>query len=250
MYTIIFAGGHGTRLYEETRKIPKPMVRIGNTPILEHIINIYASQKYKKFIILTGYKHEEIKKYFKKKKYFINNLNSNSRLREDKNRISLNLLYTGLKSNKLQRLNQAKKYLSNEKLFFLTYGDGLSNVSLSKLLREHIRGKNIITLTAINPSPRFGLLEIKKKKIVKFEEKKIIKDQFVNGGFFVCDTELFKLYESKNKNLDFEENILNKLAIDKKLGFYKHNSFWYSMDTLRDKIYLNNLLKNDRAPWI
>ena len=250
MYTVIFAGGYGTRLYEETRKIPKPMVRIGNKPILEHIINIYAAQKFKKFIILTGYKHNEIKKYFKRKKYFVNNLNSNSRLREDKNKISLNLLYTGLKSNKLERLKQAKKYLLNEKSFFLTYGDGLSNVSLSKLLKEHEREKNIITLTAINPVPRFGLLKIEKKKIVKFEEKKIIKDQFVNGGFFVCDKDLFKLFESENKNIDFEENILNMLARDNKLGFYKHNYFWYSMDTLRDKIYLNDLLKNDRAPWI
>lgn len=250
MFVIIFAGGTGTRLYEETKKVPKPMVKIGKKPILEHIINCYLKRSYKNFIILTGYKHNKIYDYFRKKKYHINFLKKNEKpLKDIKNKITLNFLYTGLKSNKLQRLLFVKKYLAKDESFFLTYGDGLSNVNLKKLLNLHYKNNNYCTLTAINPLPRFGLLKVQKNKVTRFDEKKIIKDHYVNGGFFVCDYKFFSFFKNK-KNFDFEKNLLNILAKKKKLGCYKHRGFWYSMDTLRDKIYLNKLYKNKNAPWL
>jgi glucose-1-phosphate cytidylyltransferase len=252
MYTVIFAGGYGTRLLEETRKVPKPMVKIGAKPILEHIINFYAKWGYKNFIILTGYKHEKIYEHFKKNRkiYSLNYLSNKTSLTKSfNNKISINFLYTGLNTNKLNRLKKVQTYLKNEESFFLTYGDGLSNINLKKLLFLQKKQKNICTLSAINPLPRFGLLKIKNKKVTRFEEKKIIQDHYVNGGFFVCDKKIFS-YIKNSKNFDFEQNILSKLAKTNKLGCYKHHGFWYSMDTLRDKIYLNKLFKAGHAPWL
>ena len=203
----------------------------------------------KKFIILTGYKHQEIYKYFKKKNYSINYLNKKNQVKNHKNKISINFLYTGQKTNKLQRLLKVKEYIKNEKFFFLTYGDGLSNINLKKLLSFHKSKKGACTLSAINPQPRFGLLKIKKDKIIKFEEKKLIKNNYVNGGFFVCNFEIFK-YCKNESNYDFEENLLSDLANKGKLNAYKHHKFWYSMDTLRDKHYLNKLFKEKNAPWL
>lgn len=252
MYTIIFAGGYGTRLVEETKKIPKPMVKIGKKPILEHIIDFYAKRKFRNFIILTGYKHNKIYEHFENKKNYITNYlgkTSNKPLKNINNKIAVNFLYTGLNSNKSQRLLKLKKYLLKEKFFFLTYGDGLSNVNLKKLYKIHYNNKNICTLTAINPLPRFGLLKVKKNKIIRFDEKKIIKDHYVNGGFFVCDSKIFSFFK-KNKNFDFEKNLLSILAKKNLLGCYRHHDFWYSMDTLRDKMYLNKIYKKNNAPWL
>ena len=194
MYTVIFAGGYGTRLLEETRKVPKPMVKIGTMPILEHILNFYSTRGHKNFIILTGYKHEKIHEYFAKKSfcYSINYLSGNKNLfKWSGSKINLNFLYTGINSNKLSRLKKVYRYLKDEDKFFLTYGDGLANVNLKKLLYFHKKENNVCTLSAINPLPRFGLLKIKKNKVKKFEEKKIIKDHYVNGGFFICDKKIF-----------------------------------------------------------
>ncbi len=252
MYTVIFAGGYGTRLLEQTRKIPKPMVNIGSKPILEHILNFYANRNFKNFIILTGYKHKKIYEHFQKKKKtcLINFLSKKKNLIKSSNsKIAINFLYTGLNSNKLTRLKKIKKYLKDENHFFLTYGDGLSNINLKKLIYLHKKDKNICTLSAINPLPRFGLLKIKKNNVTRFEEKKIIKDHYVNGGFFVCDKKIFS-YFGKDKKFDFEDTVLSKLARKKKLGCYKHYGFWYSMDTLRDKLFLDKLCKAGDAPWL
>lgn len=251
MYCVIFAGGYGTRLVEETKKIPKPMVRIGKKPILEHIINFYKNRGYNNFIILTGYKHKKIYEYFKNNKiYNLNFLKKNSKLKEKSiKKITINFFYTGLNTNKYERLLKLKKYLSNEENFFLTYGDGLSNINLKKLISKHVKNKNICTLSAINPIPRFGLLKLNKDKVIKFEEKKTIENHYVNGGFFICNKKIFS-FSKRKQNFDFEENLLSKLAKINKLGCYRHKGFWYSMDTLRDKLYLNKLLKAGHAPWL
>ena len=247
MYTVIFCGGQGSRLMEETKKIPKPLVKIGQIAIVEHIMNSYLKNGYKNFLLLTGYKHNEFIKYFKNhKKYnFIKN--------KKKNNLPLvKILFTGNNSNKYQRLLKAKKFLLNEndnQNFFLTYGDGLSNININKLFKFHKLNNSICTLTGVNPAPRYGLLKLKNNHITRFEEKKIIKSNFVNAGYMVLDKRIFK-FINKKKYYDFEENLLPFIAQKKKLLCYKFNGFWYGMDTLRDKKYLNELYRSKKAPWI
>jgi len=254
MIVVIFAGGKGTRLLEETKNVPKPMVKIGKFPIIEHIIRTYAKYNFNKFILLTGYKANFFNYYFRNKKNFFldkNNLSSkvvinkfnNSKI---KNKIYIKNLFTGINTNKKNRLLKAKKYLMNSS-FFLTYGDGLSDINFSKLLKKHKKSKQICTLTAVNPPQRFGVISISKNNIVKnFSEKKSIKTEYISGGFFVCEPTIFKFLKKNEK--DFEEDVLPILAKKRKLLAYIHKGFWYSMDTLRDKIFLTKLY-NKNAPW-
>tara|TARA_A100001015_G_scaffold276513_1_gene334804 strand:+ start:1021 stop:1785 length:765 start_codon:yes stop_codon:yes gene_type:complete len=253
MFVVIFAGGRGTRLMEETRKAPKPMVKIGPYPIIEHLVQTYTKYGFNKFIFLTGYKSKDFYSYFKKKKNFFidyeKGINSNLYIKfkssSKKNKIYIKTLYTGINTNKKNRLLKAKKYLIKDK-FFLTYGDGLSNIDYKKLLKFHNDNNQICTLSAINPPQRFGVLKISGSLVKKFSEKKSLKKNFINGGFFVCNPSIFNFL--KKNNSDFEENTLPLLAKQKKLAVYKHKGFWYSMDTLRDKIYLTKLYHNN-APW-
>ena len=256
MYTVIFAGGQGTRISEETNKTPKPMIKLDSKPILEHIINIYIKYGLNKFIVLTGYKSKNFYKYFKgKKNYFVcdtkiknkKNLEKFNFLKE-KNKIYLNLFYSGLNSNKRERLAKISDILKNEKDFFLTYGDGVSDLNIKKLLRFHKNHKKICTLTGVNPKPRYGLLELSGSNVLSFKEKKKIRSSFVNAGFFVCKTNIFKYLNKQGQ--DFEENVLSYLSRKKELKCFKHSGFWQCMDTLRDKNYLKKLIKNKNAPWI
>lgn len=252
MYVVIFAGGRGTRLMEETKNVPKPMVKIGPYPIIEHLIYTYRKFKLNKFILLTGYKSQNFYTYFSQKKnFFIDNKNSqNSEIfdkfekSKNKNKVYIKSLYTGLNSNKKSRLLKAQKFLKDK--FFLTYGDGLSNINFEKQLKFHNKYNEVCTLTGINPPQRFGVLEIKGNYVQKFSEKKSLKKNFVSGGFFICSPSIFKFFK-KDKS-DFEEGVLPLLAKKKKLKVYKHTGFWYSMDTLRDKIYLTKLYYKN-APW-
>ena len=256
MYTVIFAGGQGTRISEETNKVPKPMIKIGPKPIVEHIMKIYTKNGFNKFIILTGYKRNKFKKYFDSKKNIfldkkikfskkiINNFNESN----SKNKIYLKLLYTGQKTNKKERLQKLKTFLSKEKNFFLTYGDGVSNVNIKKLLAFHLRHKKICTLTGVNPEQRYGLLKLNGNKIISFKEKKKIQQRYINAGFFVCKSKIFDFFN--NKKIDFEENILPLLSKKGQLRCFKHHAFWQCMDTMRDKNFLKKLLKDNNAPWI
>jgi glucose-1-phosphate cytidylyltransferase len=232
MELIIFAGGLGTRISEETDYVPKPMVKIGKEPILWHIIKYYSVFGFSKFIICGGYKINIIKDYFKN-------------LKKKNNTFNIRIINTGKKSNTGERLRRIKKYVSET--FCLTYGDGLSNVNISKLIQFHNKNKSIATLTAVKPTPHFGKLIFKGNKVVKFLEKNPKKENWINGGFFVCDKKIFN-YLSK-KNLIFESDVLSYLANNKKLAAYKHKDFWYCMDTLRDKRYLNSLWLSKKAPW-
>ena len=232
MELVIFAGGLGTRISEETDYVPKPMVKIGKKPILWHIIKYYSVFGFSKFIICGGYKIKIIQNYFKN-------------FKNKKNSFNIKIINTGKKSNTGERLRRVKKYVS--KSFCLTYGDGLSNVNIAKLIQFHNKNKSIATLTAVKPTPHFGKLIFKGNKVYKFLEKNQKKENWINGGFFVCEKKIFN-YLNK-KNLIFESDVLSYLANNKKLAAYKHKDFWYCMDTLRDKRYLNSLWLSKKAPW-
>ena len=230
MKLVIFAGGLGTRISEETDYVPKPMVKIGKKPILWHIIKYYSVFGFSEFIICGGYKINIIKNYFKKK---INKL------------WNVRVVNTGKSSNTGERLRKVKKYVKDT--FCLTYGDGLSNVDLNKLINFHKKNKSIATLTAVKPIPHFGKMAFKGNKVTKFFEKNHKKENWINGGFFVCEKNIFKYLVSKNPI--FEKEVLSILAQKNLLAAYKHNDFWYCMDTLRDKRYLQNLWLSKKAPW-
>ena len=230
MELVIFAGGLGTRLSEETDYVPKPMVKIGKKPILWHIIKYYSVFGFSKFIICGGYKINIIKDYFKNLK---------------KNTFNIRSINTGKESNTGERLRRVTKYVS--KTFCLTYGDGLSNINLTKLMDFHKKNRSTVTLTAIKPTPHFGKIIFKSNKVVKFLEKDKKKENWINGGFFVCEKKIFK-YMNK-KNTIFESDVLRFLANNKELAAYKHKDFWYCMDTLRDKRHLNSLWLSKKAPW-
>ena len=232
MELVILAGGLGTRISEETDYVPKPMVKIGKKPILWHIIKYYSVFGFSKFIICGGYKIKIIQNYFKN---FKNKNNS----------FNIKIINTGKKSNTGERLRRVKKYVS--KTFCLTYGDGLSNINLTKLIDFHKKNRLTVTLTAIKPTPHFGKIVFKGNKITKFLEKDKKKENWINGGFFVCEKKIFKYI--KKKNTIFESDVLNSLANNKKLAAYKHKDFWYCMDTLRDKRHLNSLWLSKKAPW-
>ena len=230
MKTVILCGGLGTRLAEETDKIPKPMIKIGNLPIIQHIINYYKSYGFNDFILCAGYKKKIIFNYFKKHKY-------------------IKVIDTGLKTQSGARIKKIKKFIGSDKNFFMTYGDGLSNVNLKKLLKFHEKHNKVATLTAVRPIPRFGKITLKGSKIIKFEEKNQLTEGWINGGFFVLNSKVFN-YISNNENCIFEKQPLEKLSIKSELMAYKHNRFWHPVDTLRDKRFLNKIFKSKKAPWI
>jgi glucose-1-phosphate cytidylyltransferase len=233
MKLVIFAGGYGTRISEESDYIPKPMVKIGKKPILWHIIKYYSVFGFSNFIICGGYKIEVLKEYFK---------NNKAKFEKSWN---IKIVNTGKNSNTGERLKRIEKYLDNT--FCLTYGDGLSNVNIKKLVQFHKKNKTIATLTTVKPIPHFGKIQFKGNKVTKFFEKNQKKENWINAGFFVCEKEIFKYLNKKNSI--FETDVLPVLAKRKKLLAYKHKSFWYCMDTLRDKRYLNNLWVSKKAPW-
>ena len=230
MKTVILCGGYGSRLSEETKIKPKPMVKVGKEPILDHIINIYKDYNFKDFILALGYKSKYIKDYYK--------------VRNTKN---INLVYTGKDTMTGGRLLRLKNHLKNEETFMLTYGDGVSSVNIKKLVEFHNKHKKIATLTAVRPPVRFGELNIKGDKINSFQEKPQTIQGWINGGFFVFNKKIFDLIEGDKIMLEREP--MEKLAKMGQLMAYKHEGFWQCMDTLRDKIFLNKLLKTKSAPW-
>ena len=236
MKLVILAGGLGTRLAEETDFVPKPMVLIGDKPILWHIIKYYSAFNFSEFIICGGYKIEVIKNFFKKSKSKTNELESSWKVK---------VINTGKNSNTGERLKKIKKYV--DEVFCLTYGDGLSNVNINTLVNFHKKNKAITTLTAVKPESRFGKIVFNGNKVSKFLEKDVLTENWINGGFFVCQKEVFK-YLNK-KNTIFESYTLSILAKKNKLAAYKHKDFWYCMDTLRDKRHLNNIWLCNKAPW-
>lgn len=255
MKVIILAGGLGTRLSEETKLIPKPMVEIGGKPILWHIMKTYSYYGFNDFIILSGYKSHVIKDYF------INYYNRYSDITVDMRNNSVEIhktrtepwtvtiLYTGENTMTGSRIKKAQKYINNER-FLLTYGDGVSDVNIPELIKCHEQSKKIITVTAVYPEGRYGTLGIDDENIVSaFREKPKEDGRRINGGYFVCESEVFDYIPNDDDNVTFEETPLENLTKARLLNAYKHNGFWRSMDTLRDKIELTKMWQSQNAPW-
>ena len=224
MKVLILAGGKGTRLSEITKLIPKPMIKIVKKPIIVRIINHYVKYGYKDFIIAGGYKYKFIKYYFKK-----NLLNLN-----------IKIINTGTNTMTGGRIKFLKKHINNER-FMLTYGDGVCNVNLKKLLNFHKKNKYIATLTAVRPPARFGGIKIFKSRVKYFKEKSKLDAGWINGGFFVMEPNIIKYI--KNGKTVLEQYPLEKLSKIKKLGAFKHNGFWQCVDTIRDKEILEQAVK-------
>ena len=230
MKVVILAGGKGTRISEYTKILPKPMIQIGSKPILEHIINYYIKFGFKDFIIASGYKHVIIKNYFEKKNI----------------RAKIDVVNTGIETLTGTRLLKLAKEL--KETFMLTYGDGLSNVNLIKLLKFHKKNKKKITVTAVHPPARFGELNINKNLVSEFKEKPQLQKGWINGGFFVVEPEFLNLIGKKNVML--ERSPMVTAVKTKNLAAYKHEDFWFCMDTLRDKKVLDEMIKNKKSPWL
>ena len=224
MKVVILAGGFGTRLSEYTKTVPKPMVSIAGKPILLYIMKHYARYGFKDFYIALGYKGEVIKKFFKKNFYDWN----------------VNLIETGMNTMTGGRLKKMKKYIGNQR-FMMTYGDGLSNVNLKKLLKFHIQSKKMVTLTAVRPPARFGAIKIRSNHVTYFKEKSKLDEGWINGGFFVMEPEFIKLI--KNDKTYLEREPLVKASKNRQLIGFKHNGFWQCIDTKRDKDKLNEIFK-------
>ena len=227
MKVVILAGGLGTRLSEYTHSIPKPMISINGKPIIFHIMKHFSSYGFKDFYIALGYKGGIIKKFFKNKNYGW----------------KVNLINTGKKTMTGGRLKRLKKYLKNE-TFMMTYGDGLSDVNLKKLLKFHKKNKKLATLTAVRPPARFGAIKINDKFVTYFKEKSKIDEGWINGGFFVINPKLLNYI--KSSNTFFEREPLIKASNKKQLLAYKHEGIWQCMDTKRDKEILEKIFKKKR----
>ena len=253
MKVVILAGGLGTRLSEETYLKPKPMVEIGDMPIIYHIMKHYMKFGFYDFVILAGYKHEIIKDYFAKFVLINNDIqidtkkNKISILNKKKENFKITILNTGQNTLTGGRLLRAKKILQKEKLFLMTYGDGLSNVDLKKLIATHKKNKKIATLTAVSPKSKFGDLILDDTRVTKFSEKSS-NDRWVNAGFFAFTSKIFNYL--KNDQTILEADALAELSKENLLGYYKHKGFWQPMDTLNDKNLLNKLWENNTAPWV
>jgi len=255
MKVLILAGGFGTRLSEETGIKPKPMVEIGGKPILWHILKSYSQHGFNEFVILLGYKGYMIKEYFAN--YFLHNSsvtidlknNEVSVLNNKSENWKITLLDTGLHTMTGGRIKQAKEIVGDEK-FMLTYGDGVSDVNFNKLVDFHQGHKGIITMTTIQPQSRYGTIEYgDDDKLVKsFQEKPKGERGWINGGFFVCDPEVFD-YIDNDSQCVFERNPLENMSKDEKLYAYKHTSFWRAMDSLKDKNDLEELWNTNNAKW-
>ncbi len=253
MKVVILAGGFGSRISEYTEAIPKPMIKIGDKPILYHIMNYYASYGHNEFIIALGYKSEIIKDYFLNYKVlnsdFTINMSSEQITVHNKSSIDwkITLVDTGSNAMTGGRLIKLKKFIGKQD-FMLTYGDGLSNVDLKKLLKFHKNHNKMVTVTAVRPSARFGELKIVNDKVERFEEKPQISDGWINGGFFIMKSIFIDLI--KDEKTILERAPLEKVAIMNELNAYKHNDFWHCMDTKRDKDRLEEIYYSGKVPWI
>ena len=254
MKVVILAGGYGTRLSEETNLLPKPMVEIGGKPILWHIMKIYSYYGFNDFIILTGYKSHIIKDYFVNyyQQYsditvdMVNNTVDIHRIQTEPWKVTM--LYTGQDTMTGSRIKKAQNYLKNEP-FLLTYGDGVADIDINKLIECHKKSKKLITMTAVQPHGRFGALVIKDDNIItSFKEKPKGEESWINGGFFVCEPEIFD-YIAEGDDITFEKEPLETIAEESQLNAYKHYGFWRPMDTLREKKELTELWTKGNAPW-
>jgi glucose-1-phosphate cytidylyltransferase len=252
MKAVILAGGYGTRLSEETTVRPKPMVEIGGKPILWHIMKIFSAYGIHEFIVCCGYKGDMIKEYFSK--YFLQMSDITFDMKDNKMKVHTNgadpwkvtLVDTGEKTMTGGRLKRVRDYICKE-TFCFTYGDGVSDIDIGKLIEFHGNQKTYATLTAVQPPGRFGILSLEKNRVINFREKPHGDGAWINGGFFVLEPEVMDYIEEDASV--WEQEPLMRLADEKMLSAYRHHGFWHPMDTLRDKHVLEELWQSGKAPW-
>ena len=252
MKAVILAGGYGTRISEETYLKPKPMIEIGGKPILWHIMKNFSFHGINDFVICCGYKGYMVKEYFAN--YFLHMSDVTFDLKNNKMEVhhkfaepwTVTLVDTGLDTMTGGRLKRINEYVKDD-TFCFTYGDGLSDVDISELIKFHKNEKKYATVTAVQPPGRFGNLEINENRITNFKEKPAGDGNWINGGFFILEPQIFEYL--KNDSTVWEKEPLEKLAHDNQLSAFKHNGFWQPLDTLRDKNYLEELWNSDKASW-
>ena len=254
MKVVILAGGLGTRISEESHLKPKPMVEIGGKPILWHIMKIYQSQGFNEFIICLGYKGYMIKEYFAN--YFLHNSDVTLDLANNKveihdsrvENLQVTLVETGLNTKTAGRIQRIKKYIGNED-FMLTYGDGLADIQLNKLLEHHHQQGKTVTVTAVKPKSKFGVIEFTADgQVESFTEKPGDSNIWINGGFFVMKPAVFDFLKEDMSDTMWEDGPMKELAQQNELAAYRHQGFWKCMDILRDKVELEELWSNN-PPW-
>ena len=251
---VILAGGYGTRLSEETISLPKPLIEIGGKPILWHIMKIYSAHGINEFIICCGYKGYLIKEYFSN--YFLHNSDITFDIKNNITNVhqiksepwKVTLIDTGEKTMTGGRIKRLAPFLKDEESFCLTYGDGVSNVDITKLIEFHSNHGLFATITAINPPNRFGALEIDSmNNVISFKEKPSGLDSMINGGFFVLSPKIFEFIEDDNTS--WEKEPLEYLSASNQLKAFRHSGFWQCMDTIREKKLLEELWNSEKAPW-
>lgn len=253
MKVVILSGGFGTRISEYTSIIPKPMIRIGGKPIIEHIMEIYAKFGYKDFYLALGYKSEVIKEYF----YNYGFLNSDFKINLNDGKVtpyekkekdwSIHLIDTGTNTMTGGRIKRLKEYIGNER-FFLTYGDAVTDLDINKVLEFHKSHGKMVTVTGVRPPARFGELKINNKnEVLEFKEKPNATQGWINGGFFVVEPEFLNYLGDDSCILEKEP--LEKAASSNQLVAFLHNGFWHCIDTKRDKDNLEEIIKSDKKIW-
>ena len=252
MKVVILAGGMGTRLAEETDRIPKPMVEIGGRPILWHIMKYYAAFGFDEFILALGYKGEVIKNYFVN--YHLMQSDISVRLagrqvdyrQSPRDDWTIHMVDTGLATMTGGRLKRLREWLGDE-TFLVTYGDGLSNVDLHEVLALHTRTRSLVTMTAVRPPARFGVISLEGDRVDRFDEKPTAAEGWINGGFFAMEPGALDYIEGDA--MPFETEPMQRLLADGRLHAHRHGGFWHCMDTLRDVRSLNALWDRGEAPW-
>ena len=237
MKVVILAGGLGSRLSEETKKRPKPMIEIGGKPIIWHIMKLYSYYGFNDFIICTGYLEKSIRNYFKKLKK-----------KNDEKLWKVNCVYTGKRTFTGSRLRKIYKLIKKDKSFFMTYGDGLSNIDLKKLLKFHKKNNLNATISCVQPPARYGSVVFKKNRIVDFKEK-VDGGGYINGGYFVLNPKVLNLIK-KNDKQSFENDVLPQIAKRGQLSGYIHKDFWYAIDTIREKTNIKEMIRKKDTKWM
>ena len=253
MKIFILCGGFGTRLDHESKLIAKPMVRIGREPILFHLIENFYDQGFEEFVLCLGYKAETIIDYFlKENSKNIKILKKTNKIisvyfKKKKIKFKVFLVNTGIKVGTGGRLKAAYKLLKLDEDFLMTYGDGLSNIPIKKLIKFHYKNNSLTTMTAVKPKQRYGILGIKKNRVNFFDNSKKKVDVYINGGFHVIDK--LSLKYIKNKKIFWEKEPISEILKQKKLFAFKHDGFWKSLDTQKDKVDFNNMYRQKKLDW-